>query len=278
MANVISFSLFGFDSERAEGCFDFNSYFRYLSLNLRMAALIYPDWIVNIVLDEPTYNSVYKYFFDYHKDNGKLTFQVVPSQPLCKMMLQRMSPAFIEGCDRFICRDLDSLFSYREAQAVQFWVNAGRVCSAITDSISHTISLMGGMIGFQSKEFSERMKVDSFEGLLSYDTNINFSFKGSDQTFLNQRVLPRVADSMVEHYVLGMKNSFRDMCYDHIQDIELSIPIELKESNQLINHIGQSGYAIEPALLFFDKHMTETQKRYYDKIEKEYKQIFYWHN
>lgn len=277
MANVISFSLFGYDSERAEGCFDFNSYFRYLSLSLRMAALIFPDWMVNVVLDKATYDSKFKYFFDYHAENGKLTFQIVDKQPLCQMMLQRISPAFMEGCDRFICRDLDSLFTYREAQAVQIWINSGRIGSAITDSISHTIDLLGGMIGFQSKEFRERMGVDSFAGLLSLDTNIDFSVKGSDQVFLHQRVLPKVQDSLVEHFILGMKQSFRGMCYNYIEDIPLDIPIELKESNTLVSHIGTAGYAIEPTLIFFDKYMTKEQKLYYNKIERQYKDIFYWH-
>lgn len=278
MANVISFSLFGYDTERAHGCFDFNSYFRYLSLNLRMKDLIYPDWVVNIVLDEPTYNSVYKHFFDYHKAHDKLRFQVVPKQQLCKMMLQRMSPCFLDWCDRFICRDLDSLFSYREAQAVEYWVNSGRVANAITDSISHTIPLMGGMIGFQAKDLRERLKIDSFEGLLSYATEIDYSGKGADQTFLNKVIMPRVADSIVENYILGMPNSFREQCFNYIHDIPLSIPVELKDSNSLIVHIGQSGYAIEPVLLFFDKFLTQEQKNYHDKVEREYKQIFYWQN
>lgn len=278
MANVISFSLFGHGEKQAENCFDFKAYLRYLGLSLRMQALIYPDWKVYLTVDEQTYNSVYKYYFDYHVSGGVLVLNIVPKQELCKMMLRRMQPMFVEGCDRFLCRDLDSLFTYREAQAVQYWINSGRIGMCITDSVSHTIPLMGGMVGFQSKELRDILKIDSFEGLLSYATEIDYSQKGADQTFLNKVLMPRVANSLVEYYILGMPNSFREQCFNYIHDIELTIPKELKENNGLISHIGTAGYAVEPVLKFYDKYFTETQKKYFNKVESEYKDVFYWQN
>ena len=75
-----------------------------------------------------------------------------PVAPLCEGMLWRMKPIWLEGVTHTICRDLDSPLTYREAQMVKEWVDSGKIAHAITDSVSHNIPLLGGMIGF-TKDF-----------------------------------------------------------------------------------------------------------------------------
>jgi len=279
--NCISQALFGYDASY-DNCYDFKSYIRYLSLNLRMYKLLFPQWIMHLTLDEQTYNSPYKEFFDYHVNRRTLNISVMPRKPLCEMMLFRMVPVFLQDTegvqkyDRIICRDIDSLPTYRERQAVDYWIKNGRVAHAITDSTSHGIPLMGGMIGFQTNELRKCLEVRTFERMLELDKTINLSQKGSDQTFLNQVVLPRVSKSMTEHYVLGLPQSFRGDCFNYIQDITVEdIPPAMRETNILVNHIGQAGFIMEPVLKFLQKH--EKNSEYFEQIERKYPDIFYWH-
>lgn len=282
MANCISYSLFGY-SEQYVNCYDFKSYLRNLGVNLRMNQILFPQWTTHLTLDYDTYNSPYKEFFDYHKNSGLINITVMPKAELCRMMLYRLVPCFLQLSDgvqlydRVICRDTDSLCTYRERQAIEYWIKNGRVAHAITDSTSHNIPLMGGMIGFQTNLFRKALGVASFESMMNLNQDIKLNKKGSDQDFLNKVVLPKIADSMTEHYILGLKQSFRGNCFNYIQDEPIEdIPPILKESNILVNHIGQAGFIIEPVLKFLDKY--GKNQEYFSTIEKQFSNIFYWHN
>lgn len=278
--NAVSFSLFGYKGNLSSA-YPFASYFRGVSFNMKMIELIYPGWKMHLILDEPTFEH-FKEYFDYHVEGGRLAIEVIEPDELCMMMLQRMRPIFSGDYDRVICRDLDSLVSYKERQAVEYWMSTGKIAHAITDSVSHTIPLMGGMVGFMCKEFREIFNVD-FKSFVRRASRIKWGVKGADQDFLNQIVLPKVADpnkpSIVEHYLLGMPQSFRGECHHIIQDITLpDVKPMLEESNKLIEHIGADGFRQDQALVFFDKHFTPEQKEYYNLIEDQFKEVFYWRN
>jgi hypothetical protein len=279
--NAISYSLFGFNQQH-ENCLEFKSYLRGLHLNIRIAELLYPGWQVVVMLDRDSYQSSYRdYFFKLWQDN-KIDLQVISQAPLCEMMLNRLFPIFImdglhQRYDRIICRDTDSLLSYRERQAVAYWERGPKMAHAITDSVSHSITLMGGMIGFQSGPFRDRMGVKSFDELLSLSQGIDFSRKGADQDFLNRYVLPKVADSITEHFVLGHPQTFRGDCHNFIHDIdlkEIGVPDELKETNGYGFHIGAAGFQTDAVVKFLQKHGKDNE--YWEGIEKQYPETFYW--
>jgi hypothetical protein len=275
MANCISYSIFGYNNQHKDS-FDFRTYVRLLGLNLRIKELIFPDWQVVINTDPETYEHLKDVFFNDLQNADKIKISIREKKELCYMMLYRLTPIF-ENYDRVICRDTDSLFTYRERQAVEYWVNRGKNVHAITDSVSHTIPLMGGMVGFKSREFKEIMGCDSFESLISLkQRDYDFNIKGSDQDFLNEVILPKMASSMTEHYILGMPQSFRGDCHNFIQDVELDIDIELKESNHLVNHIGQSGCTIEPVLKFLNQYESKKNKVFFDFLERKQPETFYW--
>lgn len=249
-----------------------------------MYKILFPSWKMHLTLDEQTYNSPYKEFFDYHKESGMINTTVMPRADLCKMMLYRMVPLFLndeEGVqiyDRVICRDIDSLPTYRERQAVEYWITTGRIAHAITDSISHTESLMGGMIGFQSSDFRKATRSKSLNDMMGLATDISLSNKGSDQCFLNKIILPIVATSLTEHYILGLPQSFRGDCFNYIQDIPAEdIPPALRETNILVNHIGQAGFILEPVLKFLKTHERDIDNQYFEETESKFTDVYYWH-
>ena len=271
---AISYALFGYNAERHKDCFDFNSYLRGLAINIRMARLIYPDWKIVLHVDNNTNEGI--------KDLlQRLPIEVVVCEdaPLTKAMLWRLKPLFDTKYTHVICRDLDSPITYREAQAVQCWLENGtKTAHAITDSISHTIPLMGGMIGFMSEHFRTRMNVKKWDSLF-VGTSYDWSIKGVDQSYLNDKVYPKVAgydtDSIMQHYVLGMPNTFLSSCFNYIPDIELpNVPIEMKESNDVCGHIGSAGYYETSMFKFLRKYWNEFDDLL--QIESDYKSIFYW--
>jgi hypothetical protein len=279
--NAISYSIFG-ENEQYENCYQYKSYLRSLHINIRVAELLYPGWRVVVTIENPTAESAYfKYFHDL-QHAGKIDMYYMQKADLCRMMLYRLYPIFVTVAghniyDRVICRDTDSLLSYRERQAVAYWERGPKMAHAITDSISHTITLMGGMIGFQSGPFRSRMGVNSFDELLSLSQGIDFNNKGADQDFLNRYVLPKVADSITEHFVLGHPQTFRGDCHNFIHDIdlkEIGVPDELKETNGYGFHIGAAGMQTDAVVKFLQKHGKDNE--YWEGIEKQYPEIFYW--
>lgn len=285
MANCISYSIFGYNNQY-ENCFPERSYIRGLGINLRMAEVIFPGWRVHVSVDQNTFNSPYKLYFEQLSNDKKIRLSVFPAAALCEMMLRRLHPCFALKAsgdvkyERVLCRDADSLLTYRERQAVAYWEQGTKMAHAITDSISHTVALMGGMIGFQAGPLMDRIGVRSFADMMQLSGGIDFNRKGADQTFLNTYVLPKVADSITEHYCLGMPQSFRGDCHHSIQDIDLTEELGnlsegiYKETNALGFHIGASGFQTDGTVKWLKEHGANND--YWHSIEKQFPETFYW--
>lgn len=274
MKGAISYSLFGYDRERADNCFDFNSYLRGLAINIRMARLIYPEWDIIVQTDKATYEG-WKELFDSYP----IKLEVHQDQvPLTLAMLWRLRPCFDNNYTHVLCRDLDSPLTYRERQAVEYWINRDKAAHAITDSVSHDVPMLGGMIGLRPQYFRDKMGVHTWGDLIRIRPNYLWNQKGSDQTFLRDIVYPKFAqqgtDSITQHYILGMPNSFLSDYHNKIQDLELPIPFELKESNDTCGHIGASGWYETAMFKFLHKHWDKFSDLY--EIEKQYPKVFYW--
>jgi len=188
-------------------------------------------------------------------------------------------PAFEKDVEAVICRDLDSPLTYKEAQCVLYWMNRGedKILHAITDSVSHNVPLMGGMIGIKPKYFSDKVGCSDWETFVNKHSGYNT--KGSDQDFLNRIIYPIFAqqgnDSIVQHYLLGMPNTFLSEYQNTVPQLELpSVPVAMKESNETCGHIGSAGYYTGAMDKFLHKHYD----RFEDirNAEKEFEDIFYW--
>jgi hypothetical protein len=279
--NAIAYSLFGAD-EQYENCFDVRAYIRGFHLNLRIAQLLYPDWLVVLIVDEPTYRSQYQGYLWKLNQDFKIDLKVLSKAELCTMMLWRLFPMFQDSgkkpkYERVACRDTDSLLSYRERQAIAYWESGPKMAHSICDSVSHTVALMGGMSSFMSGPFRNRMGVSSFDELLALSQGIDFTKKGADQDFLNRYVLPKVADSITEHFVLGHPQTFRGDCHNFIHDIdlkEIGVGDELKETNGYGFHVGASGFQTDAVVKFLEKYGKDNE--YWESIEKQYPETFYW--
>lgn len=285
---AVSYSLFGYGRDKHHSCFTFDSYMQSLGYCLRMNKLIYPEWVTIIHVDRATYDAFAKYWERIQCDSIRVV--ICDDAPLCMAMLWRLKPIFervwsdVAGgythwkYSHVICRDLDSPSPYREAQCVQEWINNDKAAHAITDSISHTIPLMGGLVGFRPDYITERLGSHTWDELVGRANGIDFNNKGSDQDFLNREIYPRIAkqgtDSITQHYLLGCANTFLSDYHNQIPNIELPIGEEMKESNDSCCHLGQSGWLLPPTWKFFDKH--KEKFNHILEAEKEFPNIFYW--
>jgi hypothetical protein len=271
---VISYSLFGFNKERQENCFVFADYLRGLNLNIRLARVLYPDYVVRLHTDKSTYDGL-KHILE------RLPIQVVQCEDaeLTKAMLWRMKPLFDSKVKIVLCRDLDSPLTYRERQAVRYWENREKVAHAMTDSISHDVAMMGGMIGFKTQYFKDYTGFDTWEQMVE-NRGIDYRRKGADQDLLNKYVYPCFAkygsDSITQHYILGHGNTFLSDYHNTIPNMDIESPIEFKCTNDLCGHIGAAGYYTSPMLSFILKYKDLFVDLW--EIEKEYKDIYYWTN
>lgn len=269
---IISYSLFGYGKERQENCFDFNSYLRGLMVNMRLRKLLFPEWTIRLHMDESTYIGFEAFFSELQFGSG-LEIVICEDAALTKAMLWRMMPLYDADVSHVLCRDLDSPLTYRDAQAVAQWIDSGKAAHAITDSVSHNLPMLGGMVGFLKDNFAQRTGKGNWSELVSQMSG--YERKGADQDLLNRFVYPKFADggnsSIMQHYFLGMANTFlngyrRCDCHSvsghkegcHL-DYSLTLPTEYKDSNAICGHIGAGGYYEGETLRFLG--------RYVDKFE-----------
>jgi hypothetical protein len=275
---VISYSLFGYNGQRYDNCFDFNSYLRGLFINLRLARLLFPDWSIHVEMDEETNEA----FGDMMRRAGIIT-RANKRDALCKMMLWRMKPLFDEQDGKWkyshvLCRDTDSPLTYKEAQIVNKWIQKDKCALAITDSISHTIPMMGGMVGFQSNGFHTRWSAGDFNSMF-VGCDIDFNHKGSDQDFLNRIIYPKYAkhgeDSITQYYFKGMPNTFLTDFHNSIEYTDIGInEYESLDAPNICGHIGSAGYYND--VLYKELRKFKDKFKDIDEVESNYPEIFGW--
>jgi len=239
-----------------------------------MDRIIYPNWTIVLQTDQSTYDA-YKELFDALP----IVVNINEPAPLTKAMLWRMRPVFdYNNYSHVICRDLDSPPTYREAQCVQDWINSDKAAHAITDSISHGVPFLGGMIGFNTGYWPMRTNLQHWADMFKHST-IDFSRKGADQDYLNASIYPHFAtapnSSIIQHYILGMPNTFLPGYRNTVPNIPVDgVGEEMIESNESCSHMGQAGWLLPQTFRFFRKHMYKFEDLL--TIEKEWPDIAYW--
>lgn len=263
---VISYSIFKADCKP----FEFMAYLRGLYFNVRMNRLIYtdPTWLTLIHVSIPVYDRYTKFFARLEQTFGVRVFYEMDSS-ICESMLWRMKPIFYENASRVICRDADAITTYKEAQAVQEWMDSGLGFHGITDNPAHSLPMMGGMVGFRVDHFRATFpEWTSFEKMIK---GHDLSKRGSDQDFMMKKIYPKAKDNMMGHFFDGC----REKTKIHTRTVQCQVPgvdPRLWESNLTCRHIGSPGVVDMETLRFFQRF----DKTDYSEFEKEFSDICYW--
>lgn len=184
---LISFSLFGNDPKYVNGLFR----------NIELKTIVYPDWNIIVYYN----NSVESYVLDRLEASGVILCDMTNSGILA--VSWRFLVNNEKGCERFIIRDADSRFTYREAQAVKEWEDSNKVLHIMRDHPHHGRQIMGGMWGMIAQpEIDMETAIIKHQGNKWQNQPHRQQWFDKDQHFLVDEVYPRFAtekDSLIHH-------------------------------------------------------------------------------
>lgn len=285
---------FALHQEPSSEIFEYRAYLRGLYFNCRFANLVFPDWRVHLDVDRATYER-FQNLFDWLKSNNNLHLVVWDRTPvLCEGMLRRLSAAFIPDVSHILCRDADSLLTYKEAAAIQEWLESGYGFHAMTDNPAHS-GLMGGMVGISTSKLKALTGFHAWEDMI-YDaagfdlTQLeaikritplqaaidvsNLAHRGSDQNYLNSKILPLIASDLLVHAFegAGVPGAAKTVKTASVKPPQ--VDPRLWESTLCIAFTGAAGVNDLEVLRFLKRMDPENNK--FKEIEKEYPQLFYW--
>ena len=274
MSKIISYAIFGSGTIPTEKMFEFNAYMRGLVWNVKFNRLLFPGWVTHIEVDSKTFSD-YDNIFHGLRDMYGCTFAINEQLPLCKAMYTRMKGIYLPHAEYVMCRDADSLTSYREAQAVYAFIESGLDIHCITDNPAHGIPLMGGLSAFKCQPVKEKYPV--WQAMTTQVRNLEWP-RGMDQTLLNDLFYtPEYKSRMYGHYLQGFKGHGEAIIKNEIENVSLpGVDPKLWETNLCMRHIGSAGVVdleVLRQLARFDKEIPE-----FESICKRYPKIFYWHN
>ena len=146
----------------------YSFYKKGVEYNYKFAKMLMPKWNLSIRVAG----------IDYEK--GKR----------CYNMMQRFMPTYTTDATHILCRDADSIITYREALEVTKWLASGRDWHGINDNPAHSIPMMGGLIGFKTEALKKHYP--TFESLIE---GFDLSEHGSDQDLIMKRLWPIAKES-----------------------------------------------------------------------------------
>lgn len=153
---VISFCLWGNDKKYTVGLIE----------NIKLSAMLYPDWVCWIYIHEISVN---KYYIRHLKqlfpdDNVKIIFKKDIEIRSTRFMLWRLEPILDLNVERFISRDIDTRIQLREVLVVNEWVKSNKILHIIRDHPQHYPKILGGMYGVKcTKKLREINWIDKIE-------------------------------------------------------------------------------------------------------------------
>lgn len=259
---TLSYSLFGDPSS-----FEFGWYLRGIYYNVRMNRILLPDFHTVIYTTTELLEKYYAFWHSLGLINQNLAIEEEDNNPQrCLGMLWRMKPIFDENVELVLCRDADSVVTYREANCIHHWLKSGLPFHAINDNDAHS-GLMGGLVGFKSKEFRQNTGFKSFDQMVK---GLDLKQHGSDQNFLNKVIHPKIKHGLMMHRLRGAGvNAAR---------VEVSAPNGVVDKKYWLTdlvsrYIGSAGVIDFELMRFFRSHDPDPRC---DNLEKSFPQIFYW--
>jgi hypothetical protein len=180
VGHIICFSLFGTDPK----------YRRGMMQNVHALERVYPGWGLLIYCDRINYDAMMQ---ESLGDTVEVVLQHEHSQGM-EGMAWRLLAALKPGVQALLFRDSDSLFTTREAEAVNDWLQSRYDTHIIRDHPYHQSPVMGGTLGVKGAALK-------FLGSLVRDRlhSHRRTEYGDDQVFLSQEFYPKVRANALVH-------------------------------------------------------------------------------
>lgn len=182
-----------------------------------MAKIVYTDFTVYITAERSVYLKYSEFFQALSREYGVI-IDVRDEEPLCRMMMWRIAAAFVSKDIEYVfARDADALVTYREAHAVNQFVESGLTVHGLHDNPAHSVPLLGGLCGFKCEPL--RNKYGSYYSMLQ-KSPVPISGRGTDQDFLNRVVYNDFLNDSMLHYNIPHEKTnplyLSDLCISFI--------------------------------------------------------------
>lgn len=190
---VISYSLYGTHPK----------YYLGMLRNVQAAPKIYPGWEVFIYVPHKSsliWEDLPPATFAHLEACEDLGARVIHDEGNLPPMFWRFQPADDLKVERFMVRDADSRLSFREALAVEQWIEQDTCFHVMRDHPAHCCPMLGGMWGAQWRKANWEappMK-DLMAKFLAENTEPPVEY-GFDQLFLAKMIWPWARTSATQH-------------------------------------------------------------------------------
>lgn len=259
---VISYSLFGDPTS-----FEFGYYLRGVYFNARMNRLLMPGFQTYVYVESRVFHKYNALWKTMQNLMPVVIIEESNNPQRCLGMLWRMKPLFDDNVELVLCRDADSVITYREALCNHEWVKSKYGFHAINDNAAHG-GLMGGLVGFKSKEFKSATKFESFNKMVA---GLDLGRHGSDQNWMNKVLHPKIKNNLMMHKFAGAGVDASLTIHSVMN--EGTIDKKLWVADLISRYIGSAGVIDFELLRFFRDFDNKTE---FHTLEKLFPNIFYW--
>ncbi len=253
MKKVVSYALFG--NHVTYGTRQF--YWDHIPATVRAHHNLLPGWELRIHVDSL-----------YHDDRSKLLrafekaglINVVHAEEniaCCRSMLWRMMPVWDSEVSHVICRDIDSIMCPKDVKVITQWVDSGAALSVVNDNPAHSVTMMGGMVGFNTSKFMAKTPWPTWIDMIKAGEGLERPSGGYDQILMSNQIWGRYYPDVCAHRFSGMPQDSRmTACYNSVPEgpVHGLDPEMCRQADTLMPYLGTCGYPIGKAIEIFDTH------------------------
>jgi protein O-GlcNAc transferase len=199
LKKIVSFSLWGNEPIYNHGAL----------ANVKLLPKIYPGWVARFYVD-PSSNP---FFIDALINQG-CEIRMMPSREnKWEGLFWRFYPLGDSDVDVVIFRDTDSRISFREAFAVNEWLDSKKLIHIMRDHNFHEVPILGGMWGAKKGAI-----IDIKEKIEAYKKNSSW---GDDQNFLRDIIYPYIKNHALVHDEIFQNSPFptQRINYEFVGDV-----------------------------------------------------------
>jgi hypothetical protein len=181
MTRVFSFCLYGPENPL---------YYEGMIENIRIIQEYFPDWKIFVYVSP----DVTPRMLERLRTHPQVVLHYTGEYGAINM-IHRFYAIDEPDVEIMMCRDADSRVHWKDRWAIQEFLKSSYLAHTIRDNIEHTATMMGGLWGMRK-----------IPGISLYDLHEEFKANpvnwgvGYDQSFLNDKLYPRVVDIILAHY------------------------------------------------------------------------------
>jgi len=255
-----SYSLFG--NHIVNGTRQF--YWDHVPALVRAHHNLYPSWWeLRIHVDSTYHDDRSKWLRAYEAAGLVKIVHVEENIAVCRSMLWRMLPIWDTESrfDYVMCRDIDSAPCPRDYKTIQQFFQSGATIHAVNDNYQHTVTMMGGMVGFQVQPFLAKCPWPSWLAMINAHEGLELPSGGYDQILMSNSIwFHYYPDACVHRFAgLGSDNELK-ACYHGVLPGPISFPKAINgdrmcaEVDTLMPYLGASSYEIPRACRIYDTY------------------------